>query len=207
MSTPDEEYRKRKREFDQAKRHQDDVLSPDSIDNYPNVVPPLLRAAGAPANTNAAEQVTPVDIPRSIFTHPFQDTITVKLPYQYTKFGQLITLATARSANDVFTTSFRLNSPVDVITSYAYTADPYPTADVQSGEVNSRMYWNYYNKLYRYYTVVHSKYNIKVRPTGSAGVRFSAWTYHHGSQGPYIMDASFMHTTTRKKLRNTSREL
>ncbi|KAF0752888.1 hypothetical protein AaE_005876 [Aphanomyces astaci] len=180
MSTPDEEARKRKH-------------------NYSNVVPPLLRAAGAPANSNPAEQVTPVDIPRAIFTHPFQDIITVKLQYQYTEFQKAITMASTRAATDVFTTSFRLNSPVDVITSYAYTADPSPAPDTLFGTVNSPMYWNYYSKLYRYYTVMHSKYKITVRPIGTSGLRMSAWTYHHGNQGPYIMDASFVYPTDHYK--------
>ncbi|KAF0703962.1 hypothetical protein AaE_015172, partial [Aphanomyces astaci] len=40
----------------------------------------LMLLAGATAG-NPAESVTPVDIPRAIFTHPFQDTVTVSLPY------------------------------------------------------------------------------------------------------------------------------
>lgn len=170
------------------------------VDNTMQATPMAMMAAAAPGTMgNPAESVTPVDIPRAIFTHPFQDTVTVSLPYQMYTFNASVTLASVRAASDVYQATFRLNSPVDVQTSYTYVADPTPTADSVSAPVNSPMYWNYYSKLYRYYTVIKSKYKIVIRPRTVGGRYLSAWTYHHGNQGPPIMDASFVYPTDHYK--------
>ena len=155
------------------------------------------REAGG--TMNSAEQVTPVEIPRAIFTHPFQDCITVMLPYRNIAWQQLVTAHIPRAATDVYTISFRLNSPVDVQTQWSYVADPVPAPDTMSGTQNCPMYWKYYSSFYRYYTVVKSHYRICVRSTNTNGRRWSAWTYHHGMQAPPIYDASFVYPEDRYK--------
>jgi hypothetical protein len=168
------------------------------VDQEMQAAPAMVGVSGGTMG-NAAERVTPVEIPRAIFTHPFQDTITVRLPYQSMVFSQGITAAAVRAASDVLAYTWRLNSPVDIATSYTYVADPTPSADTASGTQNSPMYWRYYSSLYRYYTVIKSSYKIYVRPSNIGGRRWSAWTYHHGNQGPPIMDASFVYPTDHYK--------
>jgi len=155
--------------------------------HQPDVV--MMAVGGGTGKVNMGEHITPVDIPRSIFTHPFQNTVTVSLPYKSATFGNVITSAASALATDVYSFTFRLNSPRDVITEYTYAADPAPTSDTFSGTQNSPMYWNYYSSMYRYYTVIKSHYKVTIRGTNTGGKRWSVWSVHHGMQGPPIIGA------------------
>lgn len=157
----------------------------------------LFTRAGAPtAGTgNKAEQVTPVDPTRSTCTHPFHNTVNCSLPWKRIFFNEEITSPTTGAATNVKSITFRLNTPLDIIAEYTYVADPAPANDTLAGGYSNPMYWNYWKSFYRYYTVTKSNYKITIRPNGNQGVKYSAWTYHHGMQGPYVVDAAGLRRT------------
>ena len=152
-----------------------------------------LSTATTSAKTNSAEEVTPVAPIYRTVTHPFQEHVNVVLPYKKIMFGKNITNSAGPGfeASDVYSFTFRLNSPTDIFYEYSHTNDPQPTSDtLGASTIQSPMYWKYWSTFYRYYTVTKTEYKITIVPGGDAGQRASVWTYHHGIQGPPIRAGS-----------------
>lgn len=113
---------------------------------------------------NAQHGETPVaNIPYRIY-NPFPRTNQVLM-----HFRALQTNDIAENVNAVVTTSFRLNSIVDVATQLTYGADPSRTdPDVVDNELNVPAMRNFWSCIYDYYTVVRSRFHLRVRPKNSA---------------------------------------
>lgn len=192
-----EDLMRRKREFDRAKRMA--AMEADELEHRESNINSVVErapmasmavAGNSIAATKGAETITPVDPVRSVVTHPFQDVVNVMLPYKVQAFQATVSCAATPAITDVYTTSWRLNTPLDIQTAYTYAADPAPAADAAAGTANRPMYWNYWSTFYKYYTVTHCHYkiSIKTRTSNSRYGKFSAWTYHHGMQGPPTID-------------------
>ena len=147
-----------------------------------------MVASSGPTGNNAAEQVTPVMPVYKEVCHPFQNYVNVVLPYKKIFFNKTITGAALPKETDVWTMTFRLNTPVDIVTDYTYAIDPAAQADTLTSESTKwerPMYYNYWSTFYRYYTVTHTEYKITLRMRNAKGAKaLSVWTYHHGMQGP-----------------------
>lgn len=152
---------------------------------------------------NAAEHVTPVMPVYQSVTHPFRPCVNVTLPYKRLLFRKEITANIGNPvATDIVHMTFRLNSPVDIITDQSYVADPVSTNDVVAGTIQRPMYYSYWSSFYRYYTVTKTEYKITVVPRSGdiMGQRkFSAWTYHHGEQQPKLFNTSFGRITDQQR--------
>lgn len=165
-------------------------IEPEAPGGQPMLGVEAAQAAPAQAGGatgGKAETVTPVMPIYSSVTHPFQDCVNVVMPYKRILFNQSLSMSSTAAATDVYSFTFRLNSPVDVMTEYTFAANPTYAADALSGTAQRPMYYNYWSGFYRYYTVTQTTYKITIVPNGGSERKYSAWTYHHGMQGPFLI--------------------
>jgi hypothetical protein len=170
----------------------DDMDAGNSDDVEPAVN--LTRAAGAPGGPGKMKgEETKVDPFADAKLLPYLPTQNTVMPFSYR--GDL-TMATG--AHSIASMAFRLNSIYDIQTSTAFTSDPTPASDTPDANVEKAMFFNYWSSLYRYWTVVGSKYTLKifiahveseVASTDQQAMEVSIWTYHNGQQQPPLLTA------------------
>lgn len=148
-----------------------------------------LQAAGGGMNHG---RETPVDPVAKIYkTIPWDETANTILPYVYYQPFNAPTLAQSTPVG----LRFRLNSPYDCMVASnlsTWTPDD-DIADLATGTpvIESTQWWNYWSKIYRHWTVVGSRYRIKLfHLTAQTGTdnqaEYSMWVYHHSNTNPPI---------------------
>jgi hypothetical protein len=122
---------------------------------------------------------------------PYQyETVNAICPY-YDLQRSWTSLAIGTGSASVNGVTFRLNTLYDIKSVSTYASDPTPAADVTDGTTPMAMFYKYWIKLYRYYTVTKTTYEMKMwTDTRSDVDEIAIWTYHHGQQQPPLVDES-----------------
>lgn len=162
------------------------VIPVDDGEGGDMVVSSAMRSAGATAGRTNGQETGVQYMPRSRLT-PFDKTIQVLMPWYN---SGTITLASGATSTSVGAISFRLNSIYDCkIETVSYSADPTPTAQTADATVNTPKFRAYWIQFYRYWTVVKSKYKIRFwEESASKDGEIEIYTYHHGQQGPPLVE-------------------
>lgn len=154
-----------------------------------------LPAGNASSKQRAAlggeTPITP--IPKAIYK-PFPDTLNTIHPM---RFYIAKDLAQGSSNTSIATFSVRLNSIYDCsYTLPGFAQDPPPAADVPDAGINNPCMRKYWSEFYNYWTVVGTKYKVKMWVTNPdatatpapAQAECVAYFYFHGQQNPPIQN-------------------
>jgi len=164
---------------------------------------PAAKSAGSTSSASGRagqHGETPISSFSFARRHPFDYTKTVLMPFQVT--GSFTPINSDTSANNTKAYTFRLNSIYDVMTGnqgyiearlppladQVAVSEPPPMTftNIPDGSIQTPMYREYWKNLYRYWTVVGSRYIFRAwtDSTSSSSQAVSLHVYHHGKQAP-----------------------
>ncbi|KAF0688481.1 Aste57867_19907 [Aphanomyces stellatus] len=148
--------------------------------------PPKVTQNHQGAGSGTEQDFLPID--HEIYK-PFPEYKNVVLPFTYGKTYSL------NSTQNTVAITFRLNSPIDVISTFQTTTDATPAADTMDTINQTAQYVNFYSQLYRYWAVYKTEYKITaVASATNAAREWSVWTSHHGAQPPPQTNAATVAT-------------
>ena len=173
----------------------DNHRRPTPVDDVDMDSSPVMETSAARSSGQVTGRTDGSETGISPWMHPrlkpFYPTQNVIMPY--ISF-QDVTLATGTGAGSYSSICIRLNSIVDCLTDATFVANAAPAADGVDATLNSPMYFTYWSKYYRYYSVLSSKYKISiVLNDQTSRCEIACWLYHNGQQQPPIINAG---TTT-----------
>lgn len=167
-------------------------------DNSGTMTAASARSSGG--RTDGSEtHVDPFYAPR---LRPFMDTQNTINPMYRT--GSL-TIASGTTSTSVAHFSIRINSIWDVLTSLTYAADPTPAAGTSDGGNETPMLREFWQNIYRYWTVVKTHYKVRFWTNDATDQEFDIWCYHHGQQMPPVTVGGSGGTTMYSKYRRLHR--
>ena len=122
---------------------------------------------------------------------PFPSTNQVLMVY---RTGNNFTVS-GSGATRVRGLTFRLNSINDCFTDYTYSANPDPsTGDTIDATPNVPSMRNFWSTVYRYYTVVRSRFHFRIRPNNQTAAialdEMDIYMHLHGIQRPPDLDSA-----------------
>lgn len=169
----------------------------------PSGPPAVVQSFGASnsgGRTDGSEtSVDPFYAPR---LRPFMDTQNTIHP-MYRNFSSSIASGSASTAVKHF--SIRINSIWDVFTTLTYAEDPTPAAGVADGANETPIMREFWQNIYRYWTVVKTKYKVRFWTNDNTDQELDIWCYHHGQQMPPITTGGSGGNVLVSKYRRTHR--
>lgn len=117
---------------------------------------------------------------------PWLHTVNVRMPYRSV---QTLTLNCSKTDSAGYnTTTVRLNSIYDCMSTNAWVENPTAAADTADATVNTPMFRKYYEDLYQYWTVLGSKYEVNIKlilpDANRNNTAVDCYVYEHGLQKP-----------------------
>lgn len=155
---------------------------------------PLVTAKGMAATTsstsNKSKGETPVEDMSYAVYRPFPTTHQVIMPF-HGRAGWGITSATTAGGIDWI--KIRLNSLTDIFNAASTRTEvpltPHPT-DTLTGTLTTPIMKNYWDTIYKVYTVIACKYKITYRMETDtrSDAQVMIYKYMHGAQDPPLLD-------------------
>lgn len=179
----------RDRDEQEAKRLRGSDENAGTSDDVDMAGPTAMARASGPGRHDGSEtKVSPVN---AVVLRPFMDTQNTILPYYHAPPAGF-SLTTTTQATRVSGFSIRLNSIWDCVSHINFVEDPTPAADTADANQERPIMREWWQNVYRYWTVTKSEYKVKfwTETKNADGGELDIWCYHNGQQQPPLVDSA-----------------